>query len=111
MKIAASCTSPLWLLTTGMLWPGIIDKELFPRAVGLPHDQIELARPGAIGLAKPAVLEALGRGRLVFLPEQEQGDAFAFEFAVDRGPVGHQVRRRGLAEAAGNSSRSSVASS
>jgi hypothetical protein len=21
MKIAAACTSPLWLLTTGMLWP------------------------------------------------------------------------------------------
>src|SRR5215831_10836589 len=52
----------------------IIDKELLSRAMGLPHDQVELAGPGAIRLAEPAVLEALRCGGLVFLPQEEQGD-------------------------------------
>src|SRR4029434_1246250 len=70
---------------------GIIDKELLPRAMALPHDQVELAGPGAIRLAEPAVLEALRRGGLVFLPQEEQGDALAFELVVHRGPVGGPV--------------------
>jgi hypothetical protein len=67
---------------------GIVDKELLPRAMVLPHDQVELAGPGAIRLAEPAILEALRRGGLVFLPQEEQGDAFAFQLVVHCGPVG-----------------------
>ena len=70
---------------------GIVDKELFPRAMALPHDQVELAGPGAIRLAEPTVLETLRRGGLIFLPQQEQSDALAFELVVHRGPVGGQV--------------------
>ena len=73
----------------------IIDKELFTSAVVLSHDEITRAGPGSIRLTKPTVLEALWRGGLVFLPEQEQGDPFAFEFAMDRGPVGDQTCPRG----------------
>ena len=49
-----------------MLCAGLVDKELFPRAMALPHDQVELAGPGAIRLAEPAVLEALRRSGLIF---------------------------------------------
>jgi len=69
---------------------GIVDKELLPRAMALPHDQVELAGPGAIRLAEPAVLEALRCGGLVFLPQEEQGDALAFQLVVHRGPVGSE---------------------
>src|SRR5712691_3453637 len=71
---------------------GIVDKKLLSRAMALAHDQAELAGPGAIRLAEPAVLEALRRGGLVFLPQQEQGNALAFELVVHRGPVGGQGR-------------------
>ena len=67
---------------------GIIDKELLPSAMALAHDQVELAGPGSIRLAEPAVLEALRCGGLVFLPQQEQGDTLPFELVVHRGPVG-----------------------
>jgi len=70
--------------------PGRIDTELCAGPVPLAHDHIELARPGAIGLAKPAVLEALGHARLVCLPKPQQGDAFAFELLVHLSPVGRQ---------------------
>jgi len=69
---------------------GIVDKELFPRTMALAHDQVELAGPGAIRLAEPTVLETLRRGGLIFLPQQEQSDALAFELVVHRGPVGDQ---------------------
>src|SRR5215471_18784435 len=69
---------------------GIVDKELLPRAMVLLHDQVELAGPGAIRLAEPAVLESLRCGGLIFLPQQEQGDTFPFEFVMHRGPVGGQ---------------------
>lgn len=69
-------------------WARIIDKELFTSAVVLSHDEITRAGPGPIRLTKLSVLEALWRGSLVFLPEQEQGDPFAFKVAMDPGPVG-----------------------
>ena len=90
---------------------GIVDKELLPRAMALPHDQVELAGPGAIRLAKPAILEALRRGGLVFLPQQEQGDALAFELVVHRGPVGGQGVTGPVAGDGGNSRCSNVAAS
>jgi hypothetical protein len=67
---------------------GIVDTELLPRALGLPQDQVERAGPGALRLADPAVLEALRRGGLVCLPQEEHGDALAFQRVVHRGPVG-----------------------
>ena len=80
----------------GQSVPGIIDKELFAGPVTLAHDHIELARPGAIGLAKPAVLEPVRHACLVFLPKQQQGNAFAFELLVHLSPVGCQVRDSAL---------------
>ena len=76
--------------------PGVIHKELLPRAVGLAHDQIKFLRPGSISVTKPAVLQAAGRGCLLFLPQQEQRDALTFEFTVDCGPIRHQMRCGGL---------------
>jgi hypothetical protein len=76
----------------GQSLAGVVDKELFAGPVALAHDHIEFGGPGAIGLAKPAVLEATRGLGLVFLPKQRQGDAFAFEFLVHDGPVGVQVR-------------------
>jgi len=75
--------------------PGVIDKELLPSTMMLAHDQIKFLRPGSVGVTTPAVLPALGRGCLLFLPQQDQRDALAFEFAVDCGPIRHPVRRRG----------------
>jgi hypothetical protein len=66
----------------------IVDKELFPCAMALAHDQGEFTGPGTIRLAEPAVLESLWCGGLIFLPQQEQRDTFPFEFAVHCGPVG-----------------------
>src|SRR5262249_57450019 len=51
--------------------PSIIDKELLTRAVSLRHDEIELVRPGAGGLAKPTILQTFWRGRLLFPPHHD----------------------------------------
>ena len=52
-------------------------------------------------LAEPTVLESVGVGGLVLLPQQKQGYAFAFELAVHLGPIrlttlgtGHRWPRR-----------------
>lgn len=50
--------------------PCIVDKELLTGSVALAHDHVEFGGPGAIGLTKPAILEAIGGLRLVFLPQQ-----------------------------------------
>ena len=65
----------------------IVDKERLARAVALPHHQIELPSPLAIGFPELAVLEAIGGERLVFLPQQDQGDTLAFELPVHGNPV------------------------
>ena len=57
--------------------------------MGLPHDQIELFCPRAIRLTEGTVLQPIGGGSLVFLPQQQQGDALAFALLVHDGPVGH----------------------
>src|SRR5438132_6529547 len=64
----------------------IVDKERFARSVALPHDQIELASPLAIGFTELAVREAIGGDRLVFLPQQDQGDTLTFELLVHHSP-------------------------
>ena len=73
----------------------IVDKECLARAVALPHDQIEFPSPLAIGFTELAVLEAIGGDRLVFLPQQEQGDPLTFELLVDDGPVRDGTLRYG----------------
>src|SRR5215510_859406 len=65
----------------------IVDKERLTRAVALPHHQIELPRPLAIGFTELAVLEAIWGDRLVFLPQQDQGDPLVFELPVHGDPV------------------------
>jgi hypothetical protein len=70
---------------------GVIHKELLPSVVVLAHDQSKFVRPASLGVTKPAVLQAVGRSRLLFLPQQEQRDARAFELVVDGGPIRHQV--------------------
>ncbi len=67
----------------------IINKLLLTGAVVLAHDHIQLALPGPVVIAEPTVLVALGMGRSVLLPEQEQGDAFELELTVNNEPVGN----------------------
>jgi len=74
----------------GCCLASIIDKQLLTGTVVLAHDHIQLAPPGAVVLAKPAVLITLGVGFPVFLPEQEQSDAlFASQFLMHDRPIGH----------------------
>jgi hypothetical protein len=73
--------------------PGVIHKELLARTVGLAHDEIKLLRPGSIGVTKPTGLQAVGRGRFIFLPQQEQGDTLPFQFVMHR-PIRYHVWRR-----------------
>ena len=81
---------------------GIIHKQLLAGPVVLAHDHIQLALPGAVVLAEPAVLVAVGVAFPVLLPEQEQGDPLALRLPVDRGPVRQAARlcrqRRGARE-------------
>jgi hypothetical protein len=72
--------------------PGVINTELLPRAVGLAQHQSKVLRPGSRSVTKPAVRQAVGRGRLLFLPQQKQRDALPCEFALDGGPIRHQMR-------------------
>ena len=74
---------------------GIIHKQLLAGTVVLAHDHIQLALPGAVVVIKPAVLIALGMCFPVLLPEQEQGDTFAFELLMRARPVGQTARLRG----------------
>ena len=85
---------PAVAVDDGDALPGVIHKELFTRAVGLPHNQIQLALPGAIGLTKPTVLQAVRRGGFIFLPQQEQSNPLPFEFVVHDRPIGYHVRCR-----------------
>lgn len=55
----------------------VIDEQFFAGAMFLAHDHVDLGRPEAVVLAEPAVLEALGMGESVLLPEQGQGYAGA----------------------------------
>ena len=59
--------------------------------MAVAHDQLELGGPGPVVLAEPAVLEPLGVGGFVLLPEQKQGDALALELAVHPRPVRHRA--------------------
>ena len=67
---------------------GVVDKHGLPGAMGLSHHQVELAGVGSVTLTEPAVLESVGVGGLVLLPQQKQGHAFAFELAVNLCPIG-----------------------
>ena len=66
----------------------------------LAHDDVQFAPPGAVLLAEPAVLVAVGMGLPILLPKQKQRDALALELPVNLDPVrnaprlGGQIRRR-----------------
>src|SRR5690606_36880611 len=59
-----------------------------------PHDYIDLARPLAVVLAKPAVVKALRLRGLVLLPKQEERHALALELAMHVRPVGQAAALR-----------------
>jgi hypothetical protein len=71
---------------------GVIHKHLLPGSVFLAHDQIQLSDPFLVLFAKPTVLIPIGMGFLVFLPEEEKGNAFFLEFFPDLCPVRHGTR-------------------
>lgn len=75
--------------------PAEIHEQLLARPVGLPHHQIAPAAPGLIAIAKPGILKAVGMRRLVFLPEQEQGYAFAAQLRVNPRPIRRGTLRAG----------------
>ena len=54
--------------------PGIIDKQFLAGRVGLPHGDRQLANPGAVLLAEPAIAIAVRMIGFVFLPQQVKGD-------------------------------------
>ena len=52
--------------------PGVVHEHLLARTVLLAHYHVELRRPRSVLLAEPAVLQPLGVGRLVLLPQQRE---------------------------------------
>jgi len=94
---------------------GEVDEQLLAGPVDLPHHPIAAAPPRLVVPAEPGVLEALGAGGLVLLPQQEQRDAFPPQFLVHRRPLrdrspGHRYRGRwreqgGLQVAVGQTGR------
>src|SRR5690606_28280703 len=67
---------------------GVVDEQLLADAVLLAHHHVQLALPGSVVLAEPAVLEALRLAQAVLLPEQSQGYAGAAQFGMHPCPIG-----------------------
>ena len=81
--------------------PGIIHEHLLAGLVGLPHPDVQAARPAAIMLAKLGVLVALRVLLLVLLPQKLERDALALEFLMNPFPIrqgtfASRCRYRGL---------------
>ncbi len=72
-----------------MVWPGIIDEELFPRPMFLPETDVDFLEPLAIEFTELAVLVSVGVLLLIFVPEELEGDAFPFPLPVDLFHCGH----------------------
>ncbi|MNR59257.1 hypothetical protein D3C85_1804720 [compost metagenome] len=68
--------------------PGVIDKQLLADAVLLAHYHVQLALPGPVVFAEPAVLKALRLAQAVLLPEQRQGHPGAAQFGMPPCPLG-----------------------
>ena len=62
---------PAVAIDDGDTLPGVIHQERLARAVGLPHDQIELTRPGAVRMTKPTLLHAVWRHGLRACPRKK----------------------------------------
>ena len=73
----------------------VIDEEFLARPMLLPQTPIQGGPPGAIEIAKTAVLIAVGMLRLILLPEQRQGDALPRQFLMHGRPIRHRPRRAG----------------
>ena len=66
---------------------GVVHEHLLARTVLLAHHHVERRRKCPVPLAELAVLQPLGVGRLVLLPQQRERDPFATKLAVDLAPV------------------------
>ena len=83
---------------------GVVDKQLLARAMDLPHRALQGLPPAPVKIAELAV--GIGGGAMVFpvfLPQQLQRHALAFEFLMDRrvigrGKLGRHPRRRRCTE-------------
>src|SRR5207253_1007408 len=91
--------------------PGVIYKELLPSAVGLAHNQIKFLRPGSIGVTKPAILQAVGRGRLISCHSRNNVTPLRLSSRWTVDQSGTRCGAGTLVETTGNSNRSNVPSS
>ena len=77
----------MWLFSLAVIdryrHTGIVHKQLLTGFMLLTHDRIDMSGPLTVEVTKLAVLIAVGVNGFVFLPQQVQGNAFSFEFAVD----------------------------
>ena len=71
---------------------GVIDEAAFAGAVDLAHRWLEASRPAAVVLAILAVLQPIGLGGLVLLPEQHQGHALVAQLLVHHGEIRQRAR-------------------
>ena len=67
--------------------PGVVDEHLLARAMLLAHHRIERRRPCPVTVTESAVLQPLGMGRLVLLPQQRKRHVVATQLAVNLCPV------------------------
>ena len=74
--------------------PGVVHEPLLARTVLLAHPHVEPRRPRPVLLAEPTVLQPLGMGRLVLLPQQRQRHALAAQLAVHLTPPRHRTPPR-----------------
>ena len=66
---------------------GVVHEQLLAGAVLLAHHDIELACPGPILVAEPAVMETFGVGGLVLVPQQRERYALAAQLAMNMAPI------------------------
>lgn len=67
---------------------GVVDEQLLADAMFLAHHHVQLALPGPVMLAEPAVLKALRLAQAVLLPEQRQSHAGTPQLGMHPGPIG-----------------------
>ena len=72
---------------------GVVHEHLLARTVLLAHHHVERRRERPVPLAELAVLQSLGVGRLVLVPQQREGDSLATKLAVDLAPVRQRTAR------------------
>ena len=76
---------------------GIIDEQLLPGRMRLPHRRRDRFAPFAIEIAEAAVTVAVRLLRAVLLPQQHQRHAAPLHLLVDLAPIDRRTRRTRLA--------------